>query len=74
MKPVTSQNSPPRNCSPGEKDFTWGSNTLFTIMPIPILVSRLGVSEIDAGEIAATFSSKIESKLGEAQKDCEMPG
>ena len=35
------------------------------------LASRLGFSEIDAGEAVASFSSKIELKLGGAPRGCE---
>ena len=74
MKSVTSHNSQPRNCSPCEKDFSWGSDTLLTLTSIPMLESRHGVSKIDAGEIDNSFSSKLELELGGAPKDCEKPG
>ena len=73
MKPVTSHNSPPRSCSPGEKDFSWGSDSLITLIPIPMPELRLGVADITATEVTTWLSPEIEFKLGGAPKDCEMP-
>ena len=67
-----SNNSPPCNCSPGEKDVCWGSDNLFTLMPIPLLESGLGVSDIHAGEAAASIISKIKLKLDGAPGDCKL--